>query len=89
MNNDKITARRELGSIIIDIPEDLLISAVEGNPDFEGLAVTDREKFLNFVADNLIEEIGYDADTGIGLFYRLLDQAAEQAAESDEGVKIK
>lgn len=83
------TFRRD-GKIIIEIPEDILIDAVEGNPDSDfGMKVRDEDEYLDYVCANLVNELGYDADTGIGSFYRLLDEMTIDAAENDAGIDIE
>ena len=84
---NKIKSYRKDGNIIIEIPEETLIFAVENNPE-DSAKVTDKEEFLNYISNSLVEEIGFDSDSGLSSFYRLLDEAAIDAVESDRGVEF-
>ncbi|MDQ4121672.1 MAG: hypothetical protein M3209_09530 [Acidobacteriota bacterium] len=84
---DKIKSFRKDGNIVIEIPEETFIFAVENNPDAP-VKVTDKDEFLNYIAEMLVEEIGYNHDSGLSSFQRLLDEAAEDAVESDKGVEF-
>ena len=72
-------------SIIIDIPESLLIFAVKNNPDYK-VKIRDKEEFLNYVIRNIVEETGFDFDSGLSSFKRLLDEVAEDAATNGAGI---
>jgi hypothetical protein len=85
--NTLITSCRRDGKIVIEIPEETLIFALEHHPE-EPIKVTDREEFLNYIANSLVEDIGFSHDSGLSSFYRLLDEAAQDAVESDKGVEL-
>lgn len=83
---NKIKTYRKDGNIVIEIPEETLIFAVENNPD-GAVKVYDKEQFLNFVAESVVEEVGFNHDSGLSSFHRLLDETAEEAIEGDKGVE--
>jgi hypothetical protein len=75
------TARRERGLLIIEIPEDNIIHGVENTPRTP-VKVTDREAFLNALAESILdfEAPGYDAP----LFYKAIEEIASDMAESGD-----
>ena len=76
---------RKDGSLFIEIPEDHLVTGVTG-VDNHSLVAYDPEKWLNFVAANILE-IGDDGDfESCSDFTRLLDDLVMEAAELGEGV---
>jgi len=76
---------RKDGKIVIEMPEDNLVFAVENSPRFNA-KVTDREAYLNGVVENLLQHTrGTDDDP---LFFRLLDDVTEEMIESAaDGIK--
>jgi hypothetical protein len=64
-----------------------LIFAVEKHPE-DPVKVTNKEEFLNYITESLVEEIGFNHDSGLSSFHRLLDEAAQEAVESDKGVEL-
>jgi hypothetical protein len=71
-------AYRKNGKIIIEMPEDNLIFAIENSPRFNA-KITDREVFLNEFVNRLLEySSGTDDDP---LFFRLLDDVTENILE--------
>jgi hypothetical protein len=85
----EIKATRRNGMIVIEIPENTVIYAAENNPDYQNAKVFNREDFLDFVTNRIVQEVGYEADTGLSGFYRLLDDASLEALESYEGIEIQ
>ena len=80
-------AYRKDGSLFIEIPEEHLIKGVSEVDDYS-LMVTDSEKWLNFVAANILE-IGDDGDfDSCSVFTSLLDSLVMEAAELGEGVGL-
>jgi hypothetical protein len=75
------TARRERGLLIIEIPEDNIILGVEGTPRVP-VRVTDREAFLNALADCILERelSGYDAP----VFFKAIEDITTDMAESGD-----
>lgn len=73
------TARREGGKIIIELPEDNMVFAVENNPH-QPVKVIDREAFLNELVSNLLdwEDGSYDAPK----FFKVFEEIAIDMAES-------
>lgn len=79
MSKAQPKAFRRGGKIVIEMPEDNLVFAVENSPRFNA-KITDREAYLNGVVDNLLEYTsGTDDDP---LFFRLLDDVTEEMIES-------
>lgn len=76
------TARREGGKLIIEIPEENVISGVEGTPR-DPVKVIDREAFLNAVVSGLLdyEDGNYDAP----LFFKAIEDYARELADNGEG----
>lgn len=85
--NKTTKAYRKNGKIIIEVPENNLIFAVENSPRFYSAKITDREAYLNGVVDNLLEYTsGTDDDP---LFFRLLDDVTEDMIESAaDGIEL-
>lgn len=72
-------AYRKDGKIIIEMPEDSLVFAVENSP-YYGAKVTNRKAYLNSVVDNLLEYTdGTDDDP---MLFRLFDHITEEMLES-------
>lgn len=89
MNNKTIISYRKDGKIIIEMPEDLLIFAAENN-DYYNLKVFDKELFLNYIANNLVSETGFNGETGLSGFEELLDNMFVEAGEyGDCGVSME
>lgn len=80
-------AYRQAGKIVIEIEERALLDGVHLCPGNENGTVTDPEKFLNFVA-NQICGIGDDGDfCSCSDMTRLIDNLVTYAIESDEGIE--
>ena len=76
------TARREGGKIIIELPEDNMVFALENNPRCP-LKITDRESFLNEIVSQILDwENGrYDAPAFFEAFEDLAIDMAESGSE--------
>ncbi len=79
-------AYRKSGKIIIEMPEDNLIFAMENSPRFNG-KITDKQGYLNEIVKQLLEYTsGTDDDP---LFFRVFDEITEDMIESaHESIKI-
>jgi len=75
------TVRRDRGLIIIEIPEDNVISGVENTPRHP-VKVTDRAMFLNAIVAGILdyEDGQYDAP----LFFKAFEDLAYDLAENGE-----
>lgn len=69
---------RKDDKIVIEIPEDVLVFALEQSPRAY-LKVLDKEAFINEVVDRIFEHCSGTDDEP--MFFRLLDEIAEDMAE--------
>ena len=68
-------------SVNISIPIDILKCAIENRPDFPEVKIKNKRKFAQEFANRLLE---VDTDeSGLGLFYRILDEVFEEMVEED------
>ena len=80
---------RVSGKITIEINEEDLLCGVKSVPPEDFYFVEDKEKFLSYATNNLLD-IGDDGDfNSMSDFCRILDKLVETAAELDEGVGYK
>lgn len=80
-------AYRKDGKLVIEISEDALCSGTHSMPGNEA-SVTDREKFLNFCAQQVCG-FGDNGDfNSASRLTRLLDDLVTEAIESDAGVEV-
>lgn len=75
---NKVTCKKEKGDIVIRIPINFLVSVLEEDrSDMTSLVVINKKKFVKEFCERLLE---YDYSSGYndyGLFYKLLDEVAE------------
>lgn len=82
-----MNAYRKDGKLVIEISEDALCSGAHMIPGNEG-TVTDREKFLNFCAQQVCG-FGDNGDfLSTSHLTRLLDDLVTEAIESDAGIEV-
>lgn len=75
---------RRNGQIIIELEEWAVIHGAECNPNWNA-KVTDRERFLNYVSENLVSIGRPHQDDSI--FNELMDFIVNCAIESNEGIE--
>lgn len=76
---------RTNGKVIIEIPEQNILDATPLIPNFgAGLRVVDKDKFLNYFADNLLEA---GAENGMGYVLGAFEQVIVDCIDKDAGLE--
>ncbi|MEM9263942.1 MAG: hypothetical protein AAGA46_00285 [Cyanobacteria bacterium P01_F01_bin.13] len=86
MSEPETRVYRTNGKLVIEVPEEIIISAcglIPGSP----VKVTDSEKLFNHLAEQILDFNDHPSHEGPSMFARLMDALVIDAVEMDAGVE--